>query len=353
MESIRHLLGLIPKFGDLPAACQVFAALLISSVVVLVCVLVCVLFLVWLERKVSAHMQDRLGPMYVGGWHGWAQTIADALKLLLKEDIIPAEADRLLYKMAPILVFVAAFAAMVVLPFGAQSIVTDLNIGILYIVAVTSLSVVGIIMAGWSSNNKYALYGGMRGAAQIVSYEIPAAIAIMTVVLLVGSLSMQDIVRAQSGGIHRWFIFRNPFTFLAFFVYFICSLAEVNRTPFDIPEAESELVAGYHTEYSGMRFAFFYLAEYANMIVVAGVATTLFLGGWSQVLPARWVPNQLIPGPILFTIKVILLIFVQMWLRWALPRLRVDQLMYVCWKVLLPVSFVLLLGAGSLAVFWK
>jgi NADH-quinone oxidoreductase subunit H len=353
MESIRHLLGLIPKVGDLPAALQIFLALLISSVVVLVCVLVCVLFLVWLERKVSAHMQDRLGPMYVGGWHGWAQTIADALKLLLKEDIIPAEADRLLYKMAPILVFVAAFAAMVVLPFGAQSIVTDLNIGILYIVAVTSLSVVGIIMAGWSSNNKYALYGGMRGAAQIVSYEIPGAIAIMTVVLLVGSLSMQDIVRAQSGGIHRWFIFRNPFTFLAFFVYFICSLAEVNRTPFDIPEAESELVAGYHTEYSGMRFAFFYLAEYANMIVVAGVATTLFLGGWSQVLPARWVPNQLVPGPILFTIKVILLIFVQMWLRWSLPRLRVDQLMYVCWKVMLPVSFVLLLGAGSLAVFWK
>jgi NADH-quinone oxidoreductase subunit H len=353
MESIQHLLQLIPRFGDLPSAFQVFCALLVSSVVILVCLLVCVLFLVWMERKVSAHMQDRLGPMYVGGWHGWAQTIADALKLLLKEDIIPAEADKVLYKIAPALVFVAAFAAMVVLPFGAKSIVTDLNIGVLYVVAVTSLSVVGIIMAGWASNNKYALYGGMRGAAQIVSYEIPGAIAIMTVVLLVGSLSMQDIVRAQAGGIHRWFIFRNPFTFFAFFVYFICSLAEVNRTPFDIPEAESELVAGYHTEYSGMRFAFFYLAEYANMIVVAGVATTLFLGGWSQVLPARWVPHQLIPGPILFTIKVIFLIFVQMWLRWALPRLRVDQLMYVCWKVMLPFSFVLLLGAGCLAVFWK
>ncbi len=351
MDSIRQLLEIIPRFGDLPQILQISLTLLVSSVVVLVFLLVCVLFLVWLERKVSAHMQDRLGPMYVGGWHGWAQTIADALKLLMKEDIIPAEADKVLYRIAPVLVFVAAFAALVVVPFGVQSIVSDLNIGVLYVVAITSLSVVGIIMAGWSSNNKYALYGGMRGAAQIVSYEIPAAMAIMTVVLLVGSLSMQDIVRAQAGGIQHWFLFRNPFTFLAFFVYFFCSLAEVNRTPFDIPEAESELVAGYHTEYSGMRFAFFFLAEYANMIVVAGVATTLFLGGWTQVLPARWVAHQLIPGPILFTIKVMILIFVQMWLRWALPRLRVDQLMYVCWKVMLPFSFVLLLGSGLLAVY--
>ena len=352
MESIRQLLQMIPRFGELPQSFQIFCALLASCVVILVLALVCVLYLVWMERKVSAHMQDRLGPMYVGGWHGWAQTIADALKLLLKEDIIPAEADGLLYRVAPVLVFVAAFAATAVLPFGAQSIVTDLNIGVLYVVAITSLSVVGIIMAGWASNTRYALYGGMRGAAQIVSYEIPAAVAIMTVVILVGSLSMQDIVRAQLGGIHRWFLFRNPFTFGAFFVYFICSLAEVNRTPFDIPEAESELVAGYHTEYSGMRFAFFYLAEYVNMIVVAGVATTLFLGGWSQVLPARWGP-QLIPGPVMFTAKVIALIFVQMWLRWALPRLRVDQLMYVCWKVMLPFAFVLLLGSGFLAVYWK
>jgi NADH-quinone oxidoreductase subunit H len=309
-----------------------------------------VLFLVWLERKVSAHMQDRLGPMYVGGWHGWAQTIADALKLLLKEDIIPTAADRRLFKLAPGIVFTAAFAPFVVLPFGAYSIVSDLNIGVLYITAITSLSVIGILMAGWASNNKYALYGGMRSAAQIVSYEIPAALSIMTVVILVGSLSMQDIVRAQTGGIHHWFIFRNPFTFLAFFVYFICSLAEVNRTPFDIPEAESELVAGYHTEYSGMRFAFFFLSEYASMFVVAGVATTLFLGGWTQVIPASWISHQLIPGPILFTLKAVILIFIQMWLRWSLPRLRVDQLMYLCWKVMIPVAFILLLGVGFLAV---
>jgi NADH-quinone oxidoreductase subunit H len=257
-----------------------------------------------------------------------------------------------LFKLAPFVVFLGAFAAFVVLPFGASSIVSDLNIGVLYIIAVGSLAVVGIMMAGWSSNSKYSLYGGMRSVAQIVSYEIPAAMAIMTVVILVGSLSMQQIVGAQKGGIQNWFIFRNPFTFLAFFVYFISSLAEVNRTPFDIPEAESELVAGYHTEYSGMRFAFFYLAEYANMLVVAGVATTIFLGGWTQVLPGA-LTAQLIPGPIMFFLKVLVLIFVQMWLRWSLPRLRVDQLMYLCWKVLLPASFVLVIGVGWVAVYWK
>jgi NADH-quinone oxidoreductase subunit H len=351
MESIAKLLQLIPKYNALPEPVRGLLPVAVSCVVIFALLALAVLFLVWMERKVSAHIQDRLGPMYVGGWHGWAQTLADALKLLLKEDIVPASADTVLFKMAPFIVFLGAFAAFVVMPFGVSSFVADLNIGVLYIVAVGSLSVIGIIMAGWASNNKYSLYGGMRAAAQIISYEIPSAIAIMTVIIPVGSLSMVDIVNAQKGGVQNWFLFRNPFTFLGFFVYFIASLAEVNRTPFDIPEAESELVAGYHTEYSGMRFAFFFLAEYANMVLVAGVATTLFLGGWTQALPGTFLTPQLIPGPIMFFLKALLLIFVQMWLRWSLPRLRVDQLMYLSWKVLLPISFVLVLGVGWLAVY--
>jgi len=348
MESIAQLLQLIPYYDRLPELLQYLLPMLASSVVVLIFISLLCLFLVWMERKVSAHIQDRLGPMYVGGWHGWAQTLADGLKLLLKEDIIPAEADRPLFKLAPLIVYAAAFAAFVVLPFGASSIVSDLNIGILYLMAIASLAVVGIIMAGWSSNNKYALYGGMRGVAQIISYEIPAAICIMTVIIPVGSLSMVQIVNAQQEG---WFVIRNPFTFSAFLIYFICSLAEVNRTPFDMPEAESELVAGYHTEYSGMRFAFFFMAEYANMFVVAAVAATLFLGGWLP--PLDWAPLYWIPGPVWFSLKGLALVFVQMWLRWALPRLRVDQLMHMCWKVLLPASLCLVLGAGYLAVYWQ
>lgn len=346
MESIAQLLQKIPYYDALPQLLQELIPVLTSCVVIFALMALSVLFMVWLERKVSAHIQDRLGPMVVGGWHGWAQTLADALKLLLKEDIVPEAVDKVLFKMAPFIVFLGAFAAYVVLPFGASSFVIDLNIGILYIVAVSSLSVIGIIMAGWASNNKYSLYGSMRAAAQVISYEIPAAIAIMTVVISVGSLSMVDIVKAQEGGIQNWFLFKNPFVFLAFIIYFIASLAEVNRTPFDLPEAESELVAGYHTEYSGMRFAFFFLAEYANMFLVAAVATTLFLGGWALPFPMP----QIIPGPLVFFLKALVLIFIQMWMRWSLPRLRVDQLMYINWKVLLPISFVLILGAGWMAI---
>jgi NADH-quinone oxidoreductase subunit H len=346
MEALLKLLSEnISGYNQLPLFVQYLIPMILACALCLAVVALFPIFAVWLERKVSAHMQDRLGPMRVGGWHGWAQTIADGIKLLLKEDIIPAEADRLLFKLAPVVVFVGGFAAFVVLPFSSSFIVSDLNIGILYVVSITSLGVVGIIMAGWASNNKYALFGGMRAAAQIVSYEIPAVLAILTVVIEAGSLSMQDIVRAQEGGIWNWFVFRNPFTFLAFFVYYMASLAEVNRTPFDIPEAESELVAGYHTEFSGMRFAFFFLAEYANMFLVSAIAVTLFLGGWNGVLP-----RPILPGALIFMLKSVFLVFVQMWLRWTLPRLRVDQLLYLSWKVLLPISFALVIGVGALVV---
>ena len=339
------LSGNIAAYARLTESLQRLIPMVLACLICLTAALLFVLMATWGERKIAAHMQDRLGPMRVGGWHGWAQPLADGVKLLLKEDIIPAEADRFLFRMAPVLVFVGGFAAFAVIPFTSSFIAADLNIGILYAVAITALGVVGIIMAGWSSNNKYALYGGMRAAAQIVSYEIPSVLAILTVIIHVGSLSMQEIVLAQQGGVWNWFLFRNPFTFLAFFVYFLASLAEVNRTPFDIPEAESELVAGYHTEYSGMRFAFFYLAEYANMLLVSCIATTLFLGGWSGFLS-----QPLLPGAFLFLIKAMFLVFVQMWLRWTLPRLRVDQLLHMCWKVLLPIAFVLVMGSGILAL---
>ncbi len=317
----------------------------LMAFVPLVWVIPFALFAVWWERKISAHMQDRLGPMRTGGWHGWSQTIADILKLIQKEDIIPSAADRKLFILAPYIVFAGSYAAYAAIPFSAAYVGSEINIGLFYIVAISSVVVVGLLMAGWASNNKWSLYGAMRSAAQIVSYEIPVALAILAVVMVVGTFDMQQINTAQSGWFWNWFVFQKfPLLLLACLIYFVGSLAEVNRTPFDIPEAESELVGGYHTEYGGMRFALLFLSEYANMFAVSAVATTLFFGGWNSPF------GDFLSGPwwglFWFLAKGMAFIYVQMWLRWTLPRLRVDQLTYVGWKVLVPFSFVIVLGVG-------
>lgn len=296
-----------------------------------------VMFLIWWERKISAHIQSRLGPMIVG-WHGCLQTIADTLKLLLKENIVCKDADKITFWLAPLVVFVASFLPFVALPFSRFFIVQDLSLGLLYILAVSSLGVIGIFMAGWGSSNKYSLLGGMRTAAQIISYEIPLVLSILSIVLMTGSLSMNTIIQAQK---NVWFIFYQP---IAFLIYFISAIAEVNRAPFDIAEAESELVAGFHTEYSGMKFSMFFLAEYTNMFVVCAIAATLFLGGWQ---------GPLLPGIVWFLLKVYFLIFVMMWVRWTFPRLRVDQLMEFAWKFLMPAAFLNILGTALVMAIMK
>lgn len=304
---------------------------------------------IYAELKVSSFIHDKTGPMgqgvglHAGKW-GLLQPIADAIKLILKEDIIPSSADRPLYILAPFIIFIGAFVSFVAIPFGEKVIVADMNIGIFYILGIGSLAVIAIILAGWSSNNKWALYGGMRSAAQIVSYEIPAGISLVVVIMLTSSLSMQEIIGYQSGGMFGWILFDNPFMPIAFVIYFISALAETNRTPFDLPESESELVAGFVTEYSGMRYAFFFLSEYANMFVVSAVAVTAFLGGWQSPFP-----NFLnTPGWSVFWMmsKISLLIFVMIWIRFTVPRLRVDQLMHLCWKVFIPIGLFNVFGVA-------
>ncbi|MFQ5683261.1 MAG: NADH-quinone oxidoreductase subunit NuoH [Candidatus Binatia bacterium] len=305
----------------------------------------------WLERRVWGRIQSRVGPNRVGP-QGILQWLADGIKNLLKEDIIPATADKRLFTLAPYIVFVGFLAAFVVIPFSGHLIVADLNIGIFYLLAVTSLVVVGILMAGWSSNNKWSLLGGMRSAAQIVSYEIPAGVAILTIILAAGTMSMQGIIRAQGWAPWNWFLFHNPFTFIAFFLFFTAALAEGNRTPFDVPEAESELVAGYVTEYSGMRFLFFFFAEWGNLYVIGAVVTTLFLGGWQ--IPSVG-DRPILMGTLqflVFFLKAYFWVFVAMWVRGTLPRVRVDQLMSLCWKYMLPLSFMCILGTAAWMVIW-
>ncbi len=319
------------------------------------------IYTIWWERKVAGRIQSRLGPMRVGGWHGWSQSIADGIKLLLKEDLIPKDADRVLFRLAPYLAIIPSALAFVALPFGATYVFRELDVALIFTLGVLGIEVVGVILAGWASNNKWSVYGAMREACQMVSYEIPMGMALLVPIVTVGSLSLRKIGDVQADGWFSWLAFSNPFAFVAFVSYFIASLASCKRAPFDLPEAESELVAGFHTEYSGIRWSFFFFAEYAAMFVVSGLAVILFLGAWNSPLPLSWgdavinaMPNWpvlargingvLFSGPIWFVFKCVFFLYVQIWLRWTLPRIRIDQVLYGCVQVLLPLTMVLLLG---------
>ena len=312
------------------------------------------------ERKVSADLQARMGPNRVGPF-GLLQFLADGVKMILKEDIVTTNADRFTFNLAPVLCMVGVFATLVVVPYSSGFMMADLNVGIFYLVGMASLVGVGVFLGGYASNSKWSMLGGMRGASQIISYEIPATLSIIAIVILAGGLSMKTLISGQGGAPHQWYIFHNPFAFMGFFVYFISALAETNRAPFDLPEAESELVSGYHTEYTGMKFGLFALAEYIEIFVVCGVAVALFLGGYK-------VPFDLGTGAILveklgmdgmiaqnigqllelgaFFTKTFALYYVVIWVRWTLPRLRVDQLMSLCWKYLTPIAIFNLLGCA-------
>jgi len=329
-----------------------YIAMVAKVLVAFVFVLLTVAYATYAERKIIGHMQVRLGPMRTG-WHGLLQPIADGVKLFFKEEIIPSQASKFAFLIAPLVALVPAFISFAVIPFGdtvtvfgykvplqiaayydqAGAQVFDINVGVLYILAMASLGVYGIVLAGWASNSKYSLLGGLRSAAQMVSYELAAGLALISVFMLSESLSLHKIVADQADG--AWYVFKQP---LAFVIFFICSLAEINRTPFDLPEAETELVSGFCTEYSSMKYAMFFMAEYANMVTVCAVTTTLFLGGWHG--PA------FLPGWFWFVAKVYFLIFCCMWIRATYPRYRYDQLMRLGWKVFLPLTLVNLVVTG-------
>lgn len=346
ISSLNQSITTFFQNAGLPLWIYDFLKTVVIAVVVLLFLALQVLVVFFLDlRKIHARFQCRLGPMRVAwpaNFHGWAQPIADGIKLLLKEDVVPAAADLWVFRAAPVLAFVPAYLIYITIPFSENWIVRDYSIGILYMISISSFGVIAIFLAGFGSNNKYSLYGAVRTAAQMISYEIPLVLSIVAMVMVSGSLSMQDIVIAQEGTmlgfIPNWNIFRFfPFGFFAFFIYIVTALAELNRVPFDIPEAESELVAGYNTEYSGMKFAFFFLAEYANMFAVAAIATTLFLGGWR---------GPFLPDVVWFLLKASVVIFLYIWVRWSLPRFRVDQLMDFGWKFLLPLSLVNIFAIG-------
>jgi NADH-quinone oxidoreductase subunit H len=347
---------------------------LLFSVALLVFMAVYALMGVWAERKISAWIQDRVGPVETGKF-GLLQTFADMIKMLQKEDLVPFKADKLLFWIAPVLVFASVFMGFAVMPFSPSYISSNIEIGLFYALSIVAIEVVGILMAGWASHNKYAIYGSMRSIAQIIAYEIPAGIAVLSAVMLYQSLNLQEIALQQGiyhkqatyfmgfwnvqqvGGFFSWGIFQAPHLLIAAIIYFICSLAEANRTPFDIPEAESELVSGFHVEYSGFKFGALFLAEYSMMFLTSMILVILFLGAWYSPLPnigsfalAEYT-NGTFWGVFWILIKTLLLVVAQMWVRWTLPRYRADQLMNFCWKVLLPLSFLCLFASAVWKLF--
>jgi len=336
----------------------------VKIALVLLILLTAIAYATWLERKVVAHMQARWGP-YLVGPHGLLQPLADGIKFILKEDIMPLEADKLIYWLAPFLGFVLAFLSIAVIPFGGsftlcgrqiQFQIADLNIGLLFVFAVTSLGVYSIALAGWSSNSKYPLFGGLRSSAQMISYELSLGLALIGTLMMAGTLSLRGIVNAQSGFWHfygfnthlpHWYIFVQPIGFL---VYFISAIAETNRVPFDLPEGETELVGGFHTEYSSMKFAMFFMSEYANMITVSCLATIIFFGGWHGPAFGPTIVRILLPL-FWFSLKVFGFMFFYIWMRGTLPRFRYDQLMSLGWKFLLPLALLNILVTGFLIVW--
>jgi NAD(P)H-quinone oxidoreductase subunit 1 len=350
--------GLVETTGLSPAASRLIW-LPLPMLLVLVAAVVGVLVTVWLERKISAAAQQRVGPEYAGAL-GILQPLADGLKLLVKEDVIPARADGLLFTLGPVLVVVPVILSWLIVPFGQHLLISNVGIGIFLWIALSSIQPIGLLMSGYASNNKYSLLGGLRAAAQSISYEIPLALAVLAVVMMSNSLSTVDIVDQQSGaGLLSWNIWRQPVGFL---VFWICALAECERLPFDLPEAEEELVAGYQTEYAGMKFALFYLGSYINLVLSALLVTVLYLGGWGFPLPVEWLAHLLgqdINAPlvqvltaslgiVMTVLKAYLLVFTAILLRWTVPRVRIDQLLDFGWKFLLPIALVNLLATAAL-----
>lgn len=330
---------------------------LVHAVLLIHVVAVGALVFIWLERKVAGRIQDRLGPTRVGGKFGWLQTLADGIKLIAKEDFMPGGADGMLFRVAPYISFCASFVAYLALPFSDGWVALQLNAGVFFILAVMGLEVFGVILAGYASASKWSLFGSMREAAQVVSYEVPMGMCVVIPVMIAGTMDMVEIGRMQSGMFYNWLIFHDPFTFITFWVYFTCALASVNRAPFDLAEAESELVAGFHTEYSGLRWSFFFMAEYGSMFAVSGLAAVLFFGGWNGPLPiTTWVGLTAENGAVAgylgnflgllnFIFKCCLGVTFMIWVRWTLPRLRIDQVMKVCLKYCTPIAAVMLVGA--------